>query len=121
LGEILITYFIMKRILLLALLSVAIAYWAVAKEYKVSSPDNKISVTINVGPDIKWSATYEGKEVIYNSKIAMMLLNGGVLGENEKVKKAAQNGFKTSFKEDILFREEDGSKNYTRITNFIQL
>jgi alpha-glucosidase len=79
----------MKRTLILALLSVITGYWAVAKEYKLSSPDNKISVTVNVGADIKWSATVEGKEVINNSKIAMMLVNGRVLGENEKVTKAS--------------------------------
>jgi alpha-glucosidase len=79
----------MKRTFILALLSVITGYWAVAKEYKFSSPDNKISVTINVGADIKWSATIEGKEVINNSKIAMMLVNGRVLGENEKVTKVS--------------------------------
>jgi alpha-glucosidase len=79
----------MKRTLILALLSVITGYWAVAKEYKLSSPDNKISVTVNVGADIKWSATVELKEVINNSKIAMMLVNGRVLGENEKVTKAS--------------------------------
>jgi alpha-glucosidase len=79
----------MKRTLLLALLSVIIGYAVLAKEYKVSSPDNKISVTVNVGPDIKWSATFEGKVVINNSKIAMILANGKVLGENDKIKKAA--------------------------------
>jgi hypothetical protein len=42
-----------------------------------------------VSADIKWSATIEGKEIINNSKIAMILANGKVLGENEKVKKAA--------------------------------
>jgi len=79
----------MKRTFVLALLSVITGYWAIAKEYKFSSPDNKISVTVNVGADIKWSATIEGKEVIYNSKIAMMLVNGRILGENEKVTKAS--------------------------------
>ena len=79
----------MKRTFILALLSVITGYWAVAKEYKLSSPDNKISVTVNVGADIKWSATIEGKEVINNSKIAMMLVNGRVLGENEKVTKVS--------------------------------
>ncbi len=79
----------MKRTFVLALLSVITGYWAIAKEYKLSSPDNRISVTVNVGADIKWSATIEGKEVIYNSKIAMMLVNGRILGENEKVTKAS--------------------------------
>jgi alpha-glucosidase len=79
----------MKRTLVLALLSVITGYYAIAKEYKVASPDNKITVTVSVGIGIKWSATCEGKEIINNSKIGMILANGKVLGENEKVKKAA--------------------------------
>jgi len=79
----------MKRTLVMALLSVITGYYAVAKEYKLTSPDNKITVTVSVGIGIKWSAAYEGKEIINNSKIGMILSNGKVLGENEKVKKAA--------------------------------
>jgi alpha-glucosidase len=79
----------MKRTLLLALLSVITAYHSIAKEYKITSPDNKISVTVNAGTEIKWFATYEGKEIINSSKIAMILASGKVLGENEKVRKAA--------------------------------
>ncbi len=77
----------MKRTLLLAFLSVIVGYRALAKEYKISSPDNKISMTVNVGPDIKWSAKYADKEVINNLRIEMILGDGRVLGENEKVKK----------------------------------
>ena len=79
----------MKRTLLLALLSVITAYHSIAKEYKITSPDNKISVIVNAGTEIKWFATYEGKEIINSSKIAMILASGKVLGENEKVRKAA--------------------------------
>jgi alpha-glucosidase len=77
----------MKKTLLLALLFVSTACYSFAKDYKVSSPDGKISLTVNVGTDIKWSAILEGKEIINSSKIAMILDNGRVLGENEKVKK----------------------------------
>jgi alpha-glucosidase len=79
----------MKRTLLITFLSVITVYYSVAKEYKITSPDSKISLIINVGTDIKWSATREGKEIINNSKIAMILANGKILGENEKVRKAA--------------------------------
>ena len=44
----------------MALLSVITGYYAVAKEYKLTSPDNKITVTVSVGIGIKWSAAYEG-------------------------------------------------------------
>jgi len=80
---------LMKKTLLLTLLSVFTAYYAVAKEYKIISPDNKISLTVNVGNDIKWSASREGKEIINSTKIALILGNGKVLGENEKVRRAA--------------------------------
>ena len=78
----------MKRTLLLVILSLLPVYYSLAKEYKVASPDNKISLTVNVGTDIKWSASLEGKEIIYNSKIALILASGKVLGENEKIRKA---------------------------------
>src|SRR5664279_1724104 len=77
----------MKRTLLLAILSVISVYYATAKEYKVASPDKKISLTVTVAGEIKWSAIYEGKEIINNSKISLILANGKVLGENEKVRK----------------------------------
>ena len=79
----------MKRSLVLAFISVITVYYSAAKEFKLASPDNKISVTVTVGTGIMWSATCEGREIIKNSKIAMILANGKILGENEKVKKAA--------------------------------
>jgi alpha-glucosidase len=78
----------MRRALLLTLLSITTTCYTFAKEYKISSPDSKISLTVNVGTELKWSATIDGKDIISNSKIAMVLADGKVLGENEKVKKA---------------------------------
>ncbi len=78
----------MKRTLLFALLSVLFAHYSFAKDYKVSSPDGKISMTVSVGTELKWSASLDGKEIINNSKIAMVLADGKVLGVNEKVKRA---------------------------------
>ncbi len=68
-------------------LFVIAAYYSSAKEYKVSSPDGKISLTVDVGTDIKWHSTFEGKEIINSPKVAMILANGKILGENERVKK----------------------------------
>ena len=79
--------FKMKKNILLVLLLVFTVTYSFAKGYKVSSPDGKIFLSVNVGADIKWSATIDGKEVINSSKIAMILDNCKVLGENEKVRK----------------------------------
>jgi len=82
------TYHQMKNSLLLALLFILTVSFAYSKDYKVTSPDGKISVNVYVGTEIKWSATIDDKEVINSSKIAMTLDNGKVLGNNEKVKSA---------------------------------
>ncbi len=78
----------MKRSLLLAVLSLIIAGIASAKDYQISSPDKKITLNVNIGHGISWSANYEGKEVMSATRIAMILDDGRVLGENEKVRKA---------------------------------
>jgi len=78
----------MRKTLFLTLLFTCASFYSFAKDYKVNSPDGKIALTVNVGKEIKWSATIDGKEIITSPKIAMILENGKVLGENEKVKKA---------------------------------
>lgn len=78
----------MKTSLLIVLLFSAINSLVFAKDYKVNSPDGKISVSVSVGPEIKWSANIDGKEVINAARIAMTLENGTVLGQNESAKSA---------------------------------
>ncbi len=81
----------MKRILF-ALLLVFLCSWnSFGKEYKVSSPDGNIVITVDIGTDIKWRVTNGGIEVMSSPGVAMVLGNGKVLGKNEKVKKAKYN------------------------------
>jgi alpha-glucosidase len=77
----------MKRTLLMIALVAITAYSLMAKEYKVTSPDGKIAIVVNVGNDIKFYTTYDGKEVINASKVAMTLADGTVMGDNSRVKK----------------------------------
>ncbi|MCJ7448323.1 MAG: glycoside hydrolase family 97 protein [Bacteroidales bacterium] len=78
----------MKRIFLVIFLLLLTVNYSLAKDYKVSSPDGKIVMTINAGTDLKWSVTYEGKEIITSVKTGMVLENNRVLGINETIKKA---------------------------------
>jgi alpha-glucosidase len=78
----------MKRLLLLSFLLLLAVNYSFSKDYKVSSPDGKIVVTVSAGTDLKWSATYEGREIITSVKTGMTLGTNKVLGENETVKKA---------------------------------
>jgi alpha-glucosidase len=78
----------MRKVLFLCVSIVLSTCYTSAKDYTVSSPDGKISLTVNAGNVIKWSASIDGKELFNSTKIALSLANGKILGENEKVKKA---------------------------------
>lgn len=77
----------MKKFLLPALLMISCASLS-AKDYSVSSPDGKIAITVSVGPDIKWTASYGNELLLKSTKIGLELKSGNILGENEKIKKA---------------------------------
>jgi alpha-glucosidase len=79
----------MKKSILLSVIIVSIGFISSAKDFKISSPDGKISITVNVGKEILWSASYDNKELINSAKIALVLADGKTLGENEVVKKSA--------------------------------
>lgn len=78
----------MKKSILLFVIIVSIGFISSAKDYKISSPDGKISITVNIGKEILWSASYDNNEIITSAKIAMVLADGETLGENEVVKRS---------------------------------
>ncbi len=87
----------MKRTFLFVFLFASLSAVAIAKEYKINSPDNKISLIVNVGADITWFASLDNKVIINSTKIALTLADGRVLGKDERVKRS-----KTSHLNDII-------------------
>lgn len=78
----------MRRIFLGILFFLFAANYICAKEYKLSSPDGKILLTVNAGTNLEWSATFEGREIITSVKAGMVLGDNKVFGEDEVVRKA---------------------------------
>jgi alpha-glucosidase len=60
---------------------------AYSKEYKVTSPDGRIIITINTGTYITWSASYNDKVIIQSTRTGMIIENEKIRGENEIVRK----------------------------------
>ncbi len=56
-----------------------------AKDYKVTSPDNKIEVTVSVADGIKWSVSYNGTLVAGPCAAAMELSTGVIPAPSAKV------------------------------------
>jgi alpha-glucosidase len=77
----------MKHTSLFFILLALTASYSYAKDYKVSSPDGKITLNVSPATDLNWSVSYDGKEVISSAKAGMALVDGRILGSGEKVKK----------------------------------
>lgn len=77
----------MKKFILL-LVTVLFFSGLSAKDYQLTSPSGKLSVTISINEVATYSVTLNGTGIVAPSEIAMELTDGSVWGNNEKVKKA---------------------------------
>lgn len=77
----------MKRLFLLSLLILYVSSMY-AKDYRLTSPDGNVVVTIKTEPSVSWSATINNKLVIKEVSVGMTLDNGVVFGNAEVVRKA---------------------------------
>lgn len=60
-----------------------------AKQLSVTSPNGKIAVSVDVEQNIRWSASYDGKEIISPSEISMSFADGKTIGASPRLKKSA--------------------------------
>jgi alpha-glucosidase len=96
----------MKKIILPIILAMNILTIC-AKDYKISSPDGKIVINVSIGSDIKWSATYDNKEIISSVKTAMILGDGKILGANEAIKKSLLNHINEILKPEVAYKKSE--------------
>ncbi len=76
----------MKRFLLLVVAMVATSVAVAAdKSYTLTSPDGCVVATVNVGEKLTYAVTFEGKEIVAPSQIALRLVGGEVLGEGDRL------------------------------------
>lgn len=110
----------MTRILILAILFVLPVYQSFARDYKVNSPDHKTGITVNAGSEIKWSVTFEGKEIFSAPKIAMVLEDGHVLGDNEEVSRSSINQISEIIKPIIPYKRSEIPNNCNILTLYFK-
>ncbi len=96
----------MKKIMLPVILALNI-FVINARDYKISSPDGKIVINVSVGTEIKWSATFENKEIISSVKAALVLGDGKILGANESVKKSSLIRISEILKPEVAYKKSE--------------
>jgi alpha-glucosidase len=89
--QLLIKSFRMKRPIVLILILAGFSLNLPAIKYELQSPDNKITVTIDVREKIYYSVAWQNIQIIEPSAISMTIDENQVLGHNSKVKKVVTN------------------------------
>jgi alpha-glucosidase len=96
----------MKKVFL-AVIMLSLAGFISGKDYTLKSPDGNIEVSVSVGAEIKWWATKDGQNLIKASNIGLELKSGKILGENEKVRKAAQSAVNEVLKPVVPYKRSE--------------
>jgi alpha-glucosidase len=104
----------MQKIVLLVFLALNF-FTLSAKDYKISSPDGKIVINVSIGSDIRWSATFENKEIISSAKVAMTLGDGKIFGVNEAVKKSSLVRLNEILKPEVAYKKSEITDNFNAL------
>lgn len=77
----------MKRIIFLFLLAFGLFFSEAlsGQEYKLTSPNNEIMVTIRINEKVTWTVDYKEKSVLENCPVSVMLNSNKILGNNSKI------------------------------------
>lgn len=95
-----------RNLLTLSLFFYGIQFLSAQKNYTLSSPDEKLNVTVAIGQDIKYSVTHDGDIMISCSPISIELTDGVVWGRSPKVKKITTRYIDNQIKSPIYKKEE---------------
>jgi alpha-glucosidase len=79
----------MSKKVILSFLLFCLTISIFAKEYKVTSPDGRISVIVTKESQVRWNVSYDGKEIMSSSEVAMVLASGRIPLENDKIRKSS--------------------------------
>ncbi|MBK9390397.1 MAG: glycoside hydrolase family 97 protein [Bacteroidetes bacterium] len=86
----------MRKKFILQVLLLCVAVTVTAKEYKVTSPDGRITVIVNKEEQVRWKVAYDGKEILSSSEIAMELASGRIPAVKDRIRKISVRSTKES-------------------------
>lgn len=107
----------MKNILtgLIALL-LLFAYPSLAQNYKLTSPDGRIEVLLDVADQISWSVTLNGNPVIKKAVLGLDFSEGPDFGPDPKVNKQNIQTVATTIRPAIPHKDAEIKDEYTALT-----
>lgn len=77
----------MKKKFFLVMLVLPVFPVMSGRDFKISSPDGNITVTVSAGKQLSWTMTYKGIEILNSPRTAILLGDGTIPVENEQIRK----------------------------------
>ncbi len=105
-----------QKALLWSMLLVSITFHVGAKDYILSSPDGKITLTITTGVDVQWSVSHNRVIVLKPGRIAMETSLGEIPGNNPRVKKAVTTTVNQVITADVPVKNKFIPEVYNQLT-----
>jgi alpha-glucosidase len=110
-----------KKFLIINLLFVSIiASAGNGKTFKITSPDKSIELKVEVANKVTWSVTKNNTNVLIPSTIGLKLMNGPILGDNEKVEKCSIKNHSEIIKASIYKKSNIKNEYDEMIISFIK-
>lgn len=105
-----------KKSLFIIILSLISTLFCTAQtDYTLQSPDNNITVGINIDGDVTYNVRHGDTQVITDTPVSMELNDGNILGQNVKIKDV-----KTSKEDKIIkadfYKKSEVRDNYNELT-----
>jgi alpha-glucosidase len=97
------------------MLSAGVVYAQKNQQFQLSSPDNKIQVTVDAAGQLQWSVRHGQQQVIAPSAIAMRLEGGQTLGENVKLASSKPESVNTTIKA-LNYKKDVIEDRYNQLT-----
>lgn len=97
------------------LLALTLGVTAFSKDYKVLSPDGRISVFISVEDEISYTLKADGKVLMEKNRISMNLDGGIVFGKGDKVRKAVTASISQTHTP-VIYKKNKVQDNFNELT-----
>ena len=100
--------------LILSLACIILVLTAFSKDYKISSPNGQISVTVSVDTQIKWSATVDNQPIFTNNSLSLDL-GTNILGVNPKIVSAKSTTVKEVVQTVVAVKSKTINNEYNQL------
>jgi alpha-glucosidase len=101
---------------LLAIIIIIISSSIARSQYILKSPDNLIEIVVNTDEGIRWSVSYNGKQIILPSSLSMEFTDRVIPGDNFRIRDAKMTTVNEVVVPAVAHKDSSIPENYNQMT-----